>query len=65
MKEKTPKYLKPKDVLTFTQRKSCGLQKVPPRVREEGEATPRMICNASIKEHYKVGMGDNAWQRSL
>ena len=61
MSNPNPKILKPKEGLTDTQRKSCGLEKVPPRVRQEGEATPRMICNASTRDVYEPGMGDNAW----
>lgn len=65
MSNPNPKFLRPKDGLTATQRKSCGLEKVPPRVRQEGEATTRMVCNASIREVYKTGHGDNPWVRSL
>lgn len=55
---KNPKYLKPHDGLTATQRKSLGLEKVPPRVREPGEATSILICNASTKGRYVTGYGE-------
>jgi len=65
MSNPSPKFLKPHDGLTATQRKSCGLEKVAPRVRLDGEAMPRMICNASIREVYRTGQGDNAGVRTL
>lgn len=42
-----PKFLKPSDELTATQRKSLGLQKVPPRQRDPDEAGPRIYVNAT------------------
>lgn len=42
-----PSFLKPQDGLTATQRKSLGLQKVPPRKRLPDEAQPRIYVNAS------------------
>lgn len=53
-----PKYLKPHDGLTATQRKSLGLEKVPPRVREPGEATSIIVCTASAPRGYSTGDGD-------
>jgi len=42
-----PKFLKPQDGLTATQRKSLGLPKTPPRERLPEEARPRIYVNAS------------------
>lgn len=56
---KNPKFLKPHVELTATQRKSLGLEKVPPRVRLEGEAMPITYCNASTKGRYVSGWGDS------
>ena len=42
-----PKFLKPHDDLTATQRKSLGLHKTPPRPRLPGEAAPRIYVNAT------------------
>ena len=42
-----PKFLKPHDNLTATQRKSLGLHKTPPRERHPGEAQPRIYVNAT------------------
>lgn len=49
---KTPRFLPSTNTLTFTQRKSLGLQKVPPRQRLPGEAQPRIYVNASQRESY-------------
>jgi len=59
MSNPNPKYLKPHDGLTATQRKSLGLEKAPPRIRQPGEAMPITYCNASIKTKYVSGWGDN------
>ena len=42
-----PKFLKPHDSLTATQRKSLGLPKTPPRERHPDEAAPRIYVNAT------------------
>lgn len=42
-----PKFLKPHDNLTATQRKSLGLHKTPPRERHPDEAAPRIYVNAT------------------
>jgi len=42
-----PKFLKPHENLTATQRKSLGLPKTPPRERHPDEAAPRIHVNAS------------------
>ena len=42
-----PKFLKPQESLTATQRKSLGLQKAPPRERHPDEAQPRIYVNAT------------------
>ena len=42
-----PKFLKPHDNLTATQRKSLGLPKTPPRERHPDEAAPRIHVNAT------------------
>ena len=42
-----PKFLKPHDNLTATQRKSLGLPKTPPRPRLPDEAQPRIYVNAT------------------
>lgn len=47
-----PRFLVPSEGLTATQRKSLGLQKVPPRPRLPGEAGPRIYVNASQRESY-------------
>ena len=49
---KNPRFLKPKDEITATARKSLGLQKEPPRIRLPGEAGPRIYVNASQRESY-------------
>jgi hypothetical protein len=59
MSNPNPKYLKPHDGLTATQRKSLGLEKVPPRERQAGEAMPITYCNASTKGRYVAGFGDS------
>lgn len=59
MSNQSPKFLKPQDGLTETQRKKLGLEKVPPRVRMEGEAMPMTFCNASTKGRYVSGWGDS------
>lgn len=54
-----PTYLKPKDMLTDTQRKSLGLPKTAPRKRQLGEATSVFINNGSMKgEPYYTGYGE-------
>jgi hypothetical protein len=58
MTAKNPKYLKPMEGLTATQRKSLGLPCTPPRVRHPDEATSVVICNASTKEPYSTGCGE-------
>lgn len=50
--KKNPCFLKPKDELTATARKSLGLQKCQPRQRLPGEAGPRIYVNASQRESY-------------
>lgn len=42
-----PKFLKPHDELTATQRKSLGLPKTPPRERHPDEAPHRIYVNAT------------------
>ena len=42
-----PKFLKPHENLTATQRKSLGLHKTPPRERHPDEAQPRIYVNAT------------------
>ena len=44
---KNPKFLKPHDDLTATQRKSLGLPKTPPRDKHPDEAAPRIYVNAT------------------
>jgi len=58
MSNPNPKYLKPHAGLTDTQRKSLGLERVPPRIRQPGEAPSITYCNASIKQAYRYGDGD-------
>lgn len=55
---KSPKYLKPKDGLTATQRKSLGLPVTKHHARAPGTATAQLICNASMRETYRSGDGD-------
>ena len=47
-----PKYLKPHNGLTATQRKRLALEKSPPRQRLPTEAQPRIHVNASQRESY-------------
>lgn len=42
-----PTFLKPRDELTATQRKSLGLKRTPPRERHPDEAQPRIHVNAT------------------
>jgi hypothetical protein len=58
MSNPNPRFLKPHDGLTDTQRKSLGLEKVPARVRKPGEAMPITYCNASTIGSYVPGWGD-------
>ena len=58
MSNPNPRYLKPHDGLTETQRKSLGLQKVPPRHRAPGEATSTTFGNATTPRNYRTGDGD-------
>ena len=53
-----PKFLKPHDDLTATQRKSLGLHKTPPRERHPDEAAPRIHVNASQRV---AKNGDNSY----
>lgn len=53
-----PKFLKPSDELTATQRKSLGLKKTPPRERRPDEAQPRIYVNASQRV---AKNGDNSY----
>lgn len=55
---KNPKYLKPKEGLTATQRKSLGLPVTKAQPRPPGTATSPLICNAAVRETYRSGDGD-------
>jgi hypothetical protein len=59
-KAKNPKYLKPQEGLSATQRKSLGLEKTAPRQRMPGEAMPTTICNSMSRDTYHTGDGDFA-----
>lgn len=58
MSNPNPRYLKPHDGLTDTQRKSLGLQKVPQRKRLPGEATSKTVGNCTTPRNYRTGDGD-------
>ena len=58
MSNKSPKFLKPHNELTYTQRKSLGLPKVAPRNREPGEATSMTFGNCTTPRNYRTGDGD-------
>lgn len=49
MNTKSPKFLKPHEGLTATQRKSLGLEKVPPRERQAGEAMGSLVMRKKAK----------------
>ena len=58
MSNPNPRYLKPHDGLTDTQRKLLGLQKAPPRQRTPGEATSKTVGNCTTPRNYRTGDGD-------
>lgn len=60
MSNPNPRYLKPQEGLTASQRRTMKLGPYAgPRQRNQGEAGSVTYCNGSITEPYRTGQGDH------